>query len=423
MLYQLFQWLSSEGIKFPGSGLFQFITFRALMAILLSLIITLVYGKRIIRFLQHMQVGESVRELGLQGEEQKKGTPTMGGIIILMGILVPTLLFANLDKVYIRLVLLSTVWLGIVGFVDDYLKLRAKRMAQKAGANYKKSDKDGLAGWSKVMGQVGLGIIIGATLMFNNNVKVYREYKGDVKPAQATEIKFEGKTRYFVPANEPVTTIPFVKGHEFNYAKLLPKAARGFTWLLYIGIVIFIVTAVSNGANITDGLDGLATGVSAIIGVCLALFAYASGNLRLADYLNIMYIPNLGEVSIFIAAMIGACIGFLWYNTYPAQVFMGDTGSLALGGIIAALAIIVRKELLIPIFCGVFLVENISVMLQVSYFKYTRKKYGEGRRIFLMSPLHHHYQKLGYHESKIAVRFWIVTVMCVVFAILSLKIR
>jgi len=423
MLYQLFQWLSSEGIRFPGSGLFQFITFRALMAILLSLIITLVYGKRIIRFLQHMQVGESVRELGLQGEEQKKGTPTMGGIIILMGILIPTLLFANLDKVYIRLVLLSTVWLGFVGFVDDYLKLRAKRMAQKAGANYKKSDKDGLAGWSKVMGQVGLGIIIGATLMFNNNVKVFREYKGDVKPAQATEIKFEGKTRYFVPANEPVTTIPFVKGHEFNYAKLLPKAARGFTWLLYIGIVIFIVTAVSNGANITDGLDGLATGVSAIIGVCLALFAYASGNLRLADYLNIMYIPNLGEVSIFIAAMIGACIGFLWYNTYPAQVFMGDTGSLALGGIIAALAIIVRKELLIPIFCGVFLVENLSVMLQVSYFKYTRKKYGEGRRIFLMSPLHHHYQKLGYHESKIAVRFWIVTVMCVVFAILSLKIR
>jgi phospho-N-acetylmuramoyl-pentapeptide-transferase len=423
MLYHLFQWLTSEGYKFPGIGLFQFITFRALMAVLLSLVITLVYGKRIILYLQHMQVGESVRELGLQGEEQKKGTPTMGGIIILLGILIPTLLFANLDKVYIRLVLLSTVWLGIVGFVDDYLKLRAKRLAQKAGTNYKKGDKDGLAGWSKVMGQVGLGIIIGATLMFNNNVKVYREYKGDVKPVQATEIKFEGKTRYFVPANEPVTTIPFVKDHEFNYAKLLPKAARGFTWLLYIVIIIIIVTAVSNGANLTDGLDGLATGVSAIIGICLALFAYASGNLRLADYLNIMYIPNLGEVTIFIAAMIGACIGFLWYNTYPAQVFMGDTGSLALGGIIAALAIIVRKELLIPIFCGVFLVENLSVMIQVSYFKYTRKKYGEGRRVFLMSPLHHHYQKQGYHESKIAVRFWIVTVMCVVFAILSLKIR
>ena len=423
MLYHLFQWLTNEGIHFPGSGLFQFITFRALMAILLSLLITLVYGKRIILFLQKMQVGESVRELGLKGEEQKKGTPTMGGFIILMGILVPTLLFANLDKVYIRLVLLSTVWLGMVGFLDDYFKLRAKRLAQQSGVKYVKGDKDGLAAWSKIMGQVGLGIIIGATLMFNSNVKVLREYSGAVKPANATEIKFEGKTRYFVPANEPVTTIPFVKGHEFNYSKLLPESLRGYTWLLYILIVIFIVTAVSNGANITDGLDGLATGVSALIGICLGLFAYASGNLRLADYLNIMYIPNLGEVSIFIAAMIGACIGFLWYNTYPAQVFMGDTGSLALGGIIAALAIIVRKELLIPIFCGVFLVENLSVMLQVSYFKYTRKKYGEGRRIFLMSPLHHHYQKLGYHESKIAVRFWIVTLMCVVFAILSLKIR
>jgi phospho-N-acetylmuramoyl-pentapeptide-transferase len=423
MLYHLFQWLTSEGIRFPGSGLFQFITFRALMAILLSLLITLVYGKRIILFLQRMQVGESVRELGLKGEEQKKGTPTMGGFIILMGILVPTLLFANLDKVYIRLVLLSTVWLGMVGFLDDYFKLRAKRLAQKAGVKYVKGDKDGLAAWSKILGQVGLGIIIGATLMFNTNVKVYREYSGDVKPANASEVKFEGKSRYFVPADEPVTTIPFVKGHEFNYSKLLPPALREYTWLLYILIVIFIVTAVSNGANITDGLDGLATGVSALIGICLGLFAYASGNLLLADYLNIMYIPNLGEVSIFIAAMIGACIGFLWYNTYPAQVFMGDTGSLALGGIIAALAIIVRKELLIPIFCGVFLVENLSVMLQVSYFKYTRKKYGEGRRIFLMSPLHHHYQKLGYHESKIAVRFWIVTLMCVVFAILSLKIR
>jgi phospho-N-acetylmuramoyl-pentapeptide-transferase len=423
MLYHLFQWLSNEGIRVPGGGLFQFITFRALMAVLLSLLITLVYGKRIIRLLQNLQVGESVRDLGLQGEEQKKGTPTMGGFIILMGILIPTLLFANLDKVYIRLVLLSTVWLGLVGFLDDYLKLRAKKLAQKAGVKYVKGDKDGLAAWSKIMGQVGLGIIIGATLMFNDNVKVYREYKGELKPEHAREVTFQGKPRYFVAADEPITTIPFVKGHEFNYAKLLPKAMRGFTWVLYIAIVIFIVTAVSNGANITDGLDGLATGVSALIGICLALFAYASGNLLLADYLNIMYIPNLGEVSIFIAAMIGACIGFLWYNTYPAQVFMGDTGSLALGGIIAALAIIVRKELLIPIFCGVFLVENLSVMLQVSYFKYTRKKYGEGRRIFLMSPLHHHYQKLGYHESKIAVRFWIVTLMCVVFAIMSLKIR
>ena len=423
MLYQLFDWMTKTGMKFPGSGLFQFITFRALLAILLSLVITMIYGKRIISFLRHKQVGESVRELGLAGEEQKKGTPTMGGIIILLGILIPTLLFANLNKVYIRLMILSTVWLGIVGFIDDYLKLKSKREAQKAGLNYKKSNSDGLAGWSKIIGQVGLGLIIGATLLFNENVKVYREYVGEVKPVGATEVKFDGKTRYFVPANEPVTSIPFVKNHEFNYAKLLPKALRGFSWLLYIGVVILIVTAVSNGANITDGLDGLATGVSAIIGICLGIFAYASGNLRLADYLNIMYIPNLGELSIFIAAMIGACIGFLWYNTYPAQVFMGDTGSLALGGIIASLAIIVRKEWLIPIFCGVFFVESLSVILQVSYFKYTKKKYGEGRRIFLMSPLHHHYQKLGYHESKIAVRFWIVTVLCVVFAILSLKIR
>ena len=423
MLYHLFDWMTKAGIKFPGSGLFQFITFRALMAILLSLIITMIYGKRIINFLRHKQVGESVRELGLAGEQQKKGTPTMGGIIILMGILIPTLLFANLDKVYIRLMILSTVWLGLVGFLDDYFKLRAKKEAQARGGDYKKSNKDGLAAWSKITGQVGLGIIIGATLLFNDNVKVYREFSGDNKPATAIQVSLDGKSRTFVPANEPVTSIPFVKNHEFNYAKLLPKALRGFSWLLYIVVVILIVTAVSNGANLTDGLDGLATGVSAIIGVCLALFAYASGNLRLADYLNIMYIPNLGELSIFIAAMIGACIGFLWYNTYPAQVFMGDTGSLALGGIIASLAIIVRKEWLIPIFCGVFLVENLSVMIQVTYFKYTKKKYGEGRRVFLMSPLHHHYQKLGYHESKIAVRFWIVTVMCVVFAILSLKLR
>ncbi len=423
MLYQLFDWMMKAGIKFPGSGLYQFITFRALLAILLSLIITLIYGKSIIEFLRRKQVGESVRELGLAGEEQKKGTPTMGGIIILLGILIPTLLFANLNKVYIRLMLLSTIWLGVVGFIDDYLKLRAKRQAQQAGVNYKKGNKDGLAGWSKVLGQIGLGLIIATTLLFNDNVKVFREYTGDLKPANATEVKFDGKTRYFVPANEPVTTIPFVRNHEFNYAKLLPKAMRGASWILYILVVILIVTAVSNGANITDGLDGLATGVSAIIGICLGIFAYSSGNLRLADYLNIMYIPNLGELSIFIAAMIGACIGFLWYNTYPAQVFMGDTGSLALGGIIASLAIMVRKEWLIPIFCGVFLVENLSVMIQVSYFKYTRKKYGEGRRVFLMSPLHHHYQKLGYHESKIAVRFWIVTVLCVVFAILSLKIR
>lgn len=423
MIYHFYQWLQSEHLRFPGMGLFQFITFRAMLAVLLSLFITLVYGKTIIRFLQKLQVGESVRELGLAGEEQKKGTPTMGGFIILLGILIPTLLFANLDKVYIKLLILSTVWLGLVGFVDDYLKLRAKRLSQQQGIAYKKGDKDGLAGWFKVLGQVGLGIIISTTLLFNDNVPVMREYKGTVKPEGARAVKYQDTVRYFVKANEPVTTIPFIKDHEFNYAKLLPAPLREYAWIPYMLIIIFIVTAVSNGANITDGLDGLATGVSAIIGACLGLFAYASGNLILADYLNIMYIPNLGEVSIFIAAMIGACIGFLWYNTYPAQVFMGDTGSLALGGIIAALAIIVRKELLIPIFCAVFLIENVSVMIQVGYFKYTKKKYGEGRRVFLMSPLHHHYQKKGYHESKIAVRFWIVTILFIVFAIMSLKIR
>jgi len=423
MLYHFFQWLQNEQIRIPGIGLFQFITFRAMLAVLLSLVITLVYGKNIINVLRKLQVGESVRELGLQGEEQKKGTPTMGGFIILLGILIPTLLFANLDKVYIKLLILSTIWLGFVGFVDDYLKLRAKRIAQQKGIAYKKGNDDGLAGWFKVMGQVGLGVIISITLLFNDNVKVMREYKGADKPAQASEIKYQGGVRYFVKADEPITTIPFIKDHEFNYAKLLPASLRQYGWIVYMLVIIFIVTAVSNGANITDGLDGLATGVSAIIGVCLALFAYASGNLILADYLNIMYIPNLGEVSIFIAALIGACIGFLWYNTYPAQVFMGDTGSLALGGIIAALAIIIRKELLIPIFCAVFLIENLSVMIQVGYFKYTKKKYGEGRRVFLMSPLHHHYQKKGYHESKIAVRFWIVTLLFVVFAVMSLKIR
>jgi phospho-N-acetylmuramoyl-pentapeptide-transferase len=423
MLYQLYQWLQQGAYRIPGIGLFQFITFRAMMAVLLSLVITMVFGKKIINLLRRLQVGESVRELGLQGEEQKKGTPTMGGFIILLGILVPTLLFANLEKVYIQLLLLSTIWLGLVGFVDDYLKLRAKRMAQQQGVAFQKSNKDGLAGWFKVLGQVGLGIIISATLLFNDEVKVMREYKGVNKPANASEIRQQDKVRYFVKANEPVTTIPFIKEHEFNYARLLPASLRQYGWVVYMLVIIFIVTAVSNGANITDGLDGLATGVSALIGACLALFAYASGNLILADYLNIMYIPNLGEVSIFIAAMIGACIGFLWYNAYPAQVFMGDTGSLALGGIIAALAIIIRKELLIPFFCAVFLVENLSVMLQVGYFKYTRKKYGEGRRIFLMSPLHHHYQKKGFHESKIAVRFWIVTLLFVVFTIMSLKIR
>ncbi|HEY0677553.1 MAG TPA: phospho-N-acetylmuramoyl-pentapeptide-transferase [Chitinophagaceae bacterium] len=426
MLYHLFDWLRTTDVKVPGGALFLFITFRVLLAVLLSLIITTVFGKRLINFLLKKQVGESVRDLGLAGEQQKKGTPTMGGIIILLAILIPTLLLADLGKVYIRLMIFSTIWLGIIGFIDDYLKLRAKRIAQQQGIAYRKGDKDGLAGWFKVLGQVVLGIVVGATLLFNDNTQVYREYVGENLPADTTNIKrvpYNEQERIFVKSDYPITTIPFVKNHEFNYSKLLPAGLRGLTWLLYIVIVIFIITAVSNGANITDGVDGLATGVSAIIGVCLGVFAYASGNLRLADYLNIMYIPNLGELSIFIGAMIGACVGFLWYNSYPAQVFMGDTGSLALGGIIAALAIIVRKELLIPIFCGVFLVENLSVMIQVSYFKYTKKKYGEGRRIFLMSPLHHHYQKLGYHESKIVTRFWIVTILCVVFSIVTLKIR
>jgi phospho-N-acetylmuramoyl-pentapeptide-transferase len=366
-----------------------------------------------------------VRDLGLAGEQSKKGTPTMGGIIIILSILIPTLLFADLHKAYIRLMIVSTVWLGTIGFLDDYLKLRAKRLAQEQGAHYKKGDKDGLAGWLKILGQIGVGIIVGATLYFNSNVKIWREYLGTPKSKDSTlrTVVFNGRERYFVETKEPVTTIPFVKTHEFNYSKLLPAAWRSYSWILYIIIVIFIITAVSNGANITDGLDGLAAGTSAIIGVLLGIFAYASGSFFFADYLNIMYIPNLAELSIFIASMIGACIGFMWYNSYPAQVFMGDTGSLTLGGIIAAIAIIVHKELLIPIFCGVFLVENLSVLLQVTYFKYTRKKYGVGRRIFLMSPLHHHYQKKGYHEAKIVTRFWIITVLCVLFSVATLKMR
>ena len=435
MIYHLFEWFTKHHYRFPGGGVFQFITFRVMLALILSLVISTVFGKKIIGFLQRKQLGESVRELGLAGEEQKRGTPTMGGLIILVSILIPTLCFANLNKVYVRLMILCTVWLGLIGFIDDYLKIRAKRLAKQKGISYVKSDADGLAGRFKIFGQVMLGIIVGATLYFNQNVVVKREVlsngvvqNGSIPKRKDGAIRFDtvvvdGKARVFTDAKNVITTIPFVKGHEFNYAKLLPKSWEDYTYLVYILIVIFIVTAVSNGANITDGLDGLATGVSAIIGICLGIFAYVSGNIKFAEYLNIMYIPNLGELSIFIAAFVGACIGFLWYNAYPAQVFMGDTGSLALGGIIAALAIIVRKELLIPIFCLVFLVENLSVMIQVSYFKYTKRKYGEGRRVFLMSPLHHHYQKKGFHESKIAVRFWIVTILSVAFAIVTLKLR
>ncbi|MBS1577185.1 MAG: phospho-N-acetylmuramoyl-pentapeptide-transferase [Bacteroidetes bacterium] len=425
MLYHLFQWFKQIGFKFPGSALFDFITFRVLLAMLLSLVITLIFGRNLIYFLRRKLAGETVRDLGLVGEQSKKGTPTMGGIIIILGILVPTLLFANLNKVYIRLMIVSTIWLGIIGFIDDYLKLRAKRIAQEKGEKYKKGDKDGLAGWFKILGQVGLGIIVGATLYFSSHVTTWREFTGTPNPSDTTikTVTVNGKVKHFVETKAPLTTIPFVRNHEFNYSKLLPAGLRDYTWVLYILIVIFIITAVSNGANITDGLDGLAAGTSALIGVCLGIFAYASGNFFFADYLNIMYIPNLAELSIFIAAMIGACIGFLWYNSYPAQVFMGDTGSLTLGGIIAAIAIIVHKELLIPIFCGVFFVELLSVTIQVTYFKYTKKKYGEGRRIFLMSPLHHHYQKKGYHEAKIVTRFWIVTILCVVTSIVTLKLR
>ncbi|MEO7922653.1 MAG: phospho-N-acetylmuramoyl-pentapeptide-transferase [Chitinophagaceae bacterium] len=425
MLYHLFHWLNQEGYRFPGSRLFEFTTFRVLLGVLLSLFIITFYGKKLIKFLQKRQIGESIREEGLAGQESKKGTPTMGGIIIILAIVIPTLLLADLTKVYVQLMLISTVWMGIIGFIDDYLKLRGKRLAQQKGEVYRKTGKDGLAGWFKILGQVGLGILVGATLYFNSEVKIWREYVGERPTADSTVFpkQINGKTRYFTETKTPVTTIPFVKNHEFNYSKLLPASWRNYTWALYILIVIFIITAVSNGSNLTDGLDGLATGTSAIIGTLLGIFAYASGNLVFADYLNIMYIPGLDELAIFIAAMIGACIGFLWYNSYPAQIFMGDTGSLTLGGIIAALAIIVHKELLIPIFCGVFFTETLSVMLQVGYFKYSKRKYGAGRRVFLKAPLHHHYQVKGYHEVKIVTRFWIVTVLLVILSIATLKMR
>lgn len=421
MLYYLFNYLK-EQFDLAGAGVFQYISFRVAMAVIISLVISLLFGKSLVKFLQKKQIGETVRDLGLQGEKSKKGTPTMGGLIIISAIIIPTLLFAKLSNVYVILILLSTVWLGAIGFLDDYIKVFRK-------------NKEGLAGKFKIIGQVGLGIIVGSVLYFNNNVVIQREIIRPpheaiqiAKQIQAKDAKgeIEAIKKNYVNVKTPITTIPFVKSHEFNYAKLISwigPGAKDFTWLLYIIIVIFIITAVSNGANMTDGLDGLATGVSAVVGVGIGIFAYVSGNIKFADYLNIMYIPNIGELSIFIAAFVGACIGFLWYNAYPAQVFMGDTGSLAIGGIIASLAIMVRKELLLPIICGVFLVENISVLLQVGYFKYTKRKYGTGKRVFLMAPLHHHYQKLGYHESKIAVRFWIITIMCVVFSIATLKMR
>lgn len=404
MLYYLFTYLH-EVFDFPGAGVFQYISFRAAMAIITSLLVSLIFGKKIIRILAKMQVGESVRDLGLEGQIEKAGTPTMGGIIILSAILIPTFLFAKLDNVYVILMIITTVWMGFIGFLDDYIKVFKK-------------DKEGLAGKFKVLGQVSLGLIVGAILYFHPDVVMRDQVAVQNQMEQVVYVDQDMKSTK--------TTIPFVKNNELDYASALSwmgDRASDWAWLIFIPMVIFIVTAVSNGANLTDGIDGLATGTSAIIGLVLAIFAYVSGNVIFADYLNIMYIPYSGELVIFIGAFVGACVGFLWYNSFPAQVFMGDTGSLAIGGIIAVFAVAIRKELLIPIVCGVFLVENLSVVMQVSYFKYTKKKFGQGKRIFLMSPLHHHYQKAGLHESKIVTRFWIVGIMLAILSFVTLKLR
>ena len=404
MLYSIFTYLH-ETYDLSGAGVFQYISFRAAMAVIVSLLISMIFGKRIIRFLAHKQVGESVRDLGLEGQAEKAGTPTMGGIIILSSILIPTLLFAKLDNIYVLLMIVTTLWMGLIGFLDDYIKVFKK-------------DKKGLAGKFKVLGQVSLGLIVGSILYFHPDVVVREQISTIDQEDKIVLVQQDVKSTK--------TTIPFIKNNELDYSELLPwlgEKAKDWAWIIFIPMVIFIVTAVSNGANLTDGIDGLATGTSAIIGLVLAIFAYVSGNIIFADYLNIMYIPNSGELVIFIGAFVGACVGFLWYNSYPAQVFMGDTGSLAIGGIIAVFALAIRKELLIPIVCGIFLIENLSVVLQVSYFKYTKKKYGEGRRIFLMSPLHHHYQKAGLHESKIVTRFWIVGIMLAILSFVTLKLR
>ena len=419
MLYYLFTWLD-KAYNFPGAGVFKYISFRASLAIFLSLIISMVFGKRIIRLLHRLQVGETVRDLGLHGQKEKEGTPTMGGLIILSAIVIPTLLVARITNVYILLMLISTIWLGAIGFIDDYIKVFKK-------------DKKGLHGKFKVMGQIGLGLIVGCVLFFNHSVGVREKIEPsnqeilslNVTSTNANLPKYDSTQTHSLK-----TTIPFVKNNEFDYAKILGfmgDSAKDWAWLIFIPIVIFIITAVSNGANVTDGIDGLAAGTSAIIGVVLGILAYVSGNTVFADYLNIMYIPDTGELVVFIAAFVGACVGFIWYNSYPAQVFMGDTGSLAIGGIIAVFAIAIRKELLIPIICGVFFVESISVILQVSVFKYRKRKFGidyaKANRLFLMSPLHHHYQKKGFHESKIVFRFLIVCIMLGVLAIATLKLR
>ncbi len=391
MLYHLFKYLNE--FDFPGAGLFQYISFRAGMAALLSLLITITFGKQLINLLRKFQMGESIRDLGLEGQMQKQGTPTMGGIIIISAIVIPTFLFADLNNIYTLLLMIAALWMGIIGFIDDYLKV-------------KKKNKEGLRGKFKVIGQVGLGLLVGLVMVFNDDI-VVRDFSGEAFKDESTLL----------------TTIPFVANNEFNYEWLLPNFLDDYAWILYVLVVIFIVTAVSNGANITDGVDGLAAGTCAIIGLTLAVLAYLSGNAIFSDYLNIMFIPNSGELVIFCTAFVGACIGFLWYNAYPAQVFMGDTGSLSLGGIIAVLAFVIRKEFLIPILCGILVMENLSVIIQVAYFKYTKKKYGEGRRVFLMSPLHHHYQKKGIHEAKIVARFWTIGILLGIFTLATLKIR
>ncbi len=400
MLYYLFKYLE-EQFDLVGAGLFQYISFRAGAAVILSLLITIIFGKRLIGFLQKKQIGETIRDLGLQGQMEKKGTPTMGGIIIISAIVIPTLLFAKLDNIYIILLLVTTLGLGAIGFLDDYIKVFKK-------------DKEGLSGKFKIFGQIGIGLIVGLTLYFHEDV-VVREFDNE----NTTELSAKG----YQDVKSTITTVPFMKDNEFDYDNIIPFFSDDYTWMFYILIVIFIVTAVSNAANITDGLDGLAAGTSAIMGMTIAILAYVSGRVDFSDYLNIMYIPNLGELVIFCTAFVGACLGFLWYNSYPAQVFMGDTGSLSLGGIIAVLAIAIRKELLIPILCGIFLIENLSVVIQVGYFKYTKKKYGEGRRVFKMAPLHHHYQKLDMPESKIVTRFWIIGILLAVLTLATLKLR
>ena len=410
MLYYLFEYLEKE-YQFPGASLFGFLTFRAALAIVLSLLISTIFGKKIISILQSKQVGETIRDLGLDGQKEKAGTPTMGGLIIILATLVPVLLVAKLDNIYIILLLVTTLWMGAIGFTDDYIKKF-------------KNDKEGLKGRFKVMGQVGLGIIVGLTLFFHSEVTIKEQIPVQDRVAITVE---QGPSKQFYPETKSTkTTIPFVKANEFDYADLITwihPSLEKYAWIVFVFVVIFIITAVSNGANLTDGIDGLAAGTSAIIVLTLGIFAWVSGNIIFSDYLNIMYIPRVEEITIYIAAFVGALIGFLWYNTFPAQVFMGDTGSLTIGGIIAVIAIAVRKEWLIPLLCGIFLIENLSVVLQVGYFKYTKKKFGAGRRIFKMSPLHHHYQKLGYHESKIVTRFWIVGILLAILTIVTLKIR